>query len=62
MSKAHPWLAMSYTLYVTPPVSRNLAEQREDLHKIDYLVQSLVEDLATLLPPGYKIETTKEKE
>lgn len=51
-----------YSFYVTPPSSRNLDAQREDFHRIDYLIDSLLEDLEDLLPPGYKIDKTKEKE
>lgn len=61
---------ISYTLYITEPPSRNLEEKAdpeaaerarfEDMHKIDYLVKSMVEDLSDLLP-GYTIETAKEE-
>lgn len=50
----------AYTLYVNPPSSRNLDAQREDFHRIDYLIESLLEDLKDLLPPGYTVEKIKE--
>lgn len=63
-------MSVAYTLYITEPPSRFLAEkidpeetewQRlEDLHRIDGHVQALVEDLTELLPPGYTIEIVKE--
>ena len=63
-------MSVSYTLYLNEPSSRNLEERvdpesaeanrRHELHRIDYLMQSLVEDLQDLLPPGYTITTTKE--
>lgn len=63
-------MSVAYTIYITESESRNLDEKvdaeavemvrREDLHKIDYLMQSAVEDLADLLPAGYTIETVKE--
>ena len=63
-------MSVAYTLYITEPPSRNLDERvdpdetqwrrTEDLHKIDGIVQSLVEDLSELLPTGYTIETVKE--
>lgn len=63
-------MTVSYTVYLVEPPSRFLDERvdpeaaerarLEALHRIDYLMQSLVEDLADLLPAGYTIETTKE--
>lgn len=51
-----------YAFYINPPSSRNLETQREDFHRIDYLIESLLEDLKDLLPPGYTIDKTKEIE
>lgn len=63
-------MSVAYTLYLNEPSSRNLDERVDpeaarvarlsDLHKIDYLVQSLVEDLQDLLPAGYTVTTSKE--
>lgn len=63
-------MSIVYSIYITEPLSRNLDErvdpdetqwQRlEDLHRIDGHMQSLIEDLTDLLPPGYTIESTKE--
>lgn len=65
-------LEVSYTLYIREPVSRNLDEKvdpeatelrrLEDANKIDYLMQSVVEDLQDLLPQGYTVEYTKERQ
>lgn len=61
---------ISYSLYITEPPSRNLEEKVdpeateaarvEDMHKIDYLMRSMVEDLSDLLP-GWTIELSKEE-
>lgn len=63
-------MSVAYTLYITEPPSRNLEEKVDpelaemnrlrDLHRIDYLMQSMVEDLADLLPAGYSIQTARE--
>jgi hypothetical protein len=63
-------MSVAYTLYINEPASRFLDEKvdaeetewrrLEDLHKIDAVVQSLVEDLGQLLPDGYTLETVKE--
>lgn len=61
---------VAYTLYINEPSSRNLDEKVDpeaaeqarlrDLHRIDYLIHSAVEDLSDLLPPGYTIQTARE--
>ena len=63
-------MSVAYTLYINEPASRFLDEKvdpeeaewrrLEDLHRIDAVVQSLVEDLGQLLPDGYTLETVKE--
>ncbi len=63
-------MTVAYTIYLNEPPSRNLdervnleavEEQRlRELHRIDYLVHSLVEDLQDLTPAGYSVELVKE--
>lgn len=61
---------VSYTIYVTAGPSRILEEKAypeeaaitrlEHMAKIDYLMQSMLEDLNDLIPGGYTLEMVKE--
>jgi len=61
---------ISYSLYLEEPPSRNLEEKVDpeaaelarlrELHRIDYLMNSMVEDLQDLLPAGWQITMAKE--
>jgi hypothetical protein len=63
-------VSVAYTLYVNEPPSRNLEERvspevveearLRELHRIDYLMHSLLEDLTDLLPAGYSVSMSKE--
>lgn len=63
-------MSLSYSLYFNEPPARNLEEKVDpetaelarlrDQHKIDYLMQSMIEDLEDLLPPGYTIQVARE--
>jgi len=65
-------VTVSYSIYLSEPPSRNLdervnpeavEEQRlRELHRIDYLVNSLVDDLRDLTPAGYSVELVKEQQ
>lgn len=63
-------MSVSYSLYLSEPPSRILDERVDpeaveeqrlrELHRIDYLMRSLAEDLQDLLPEGYKVAVVKE--